>query len=56
MFNEREVIVMNVSKNLIDIIDLSTYEIRSYPHEYSFPDTVYMEIHLFHNTKIFCIQ
>jgi hypothetical protein len=55
MFNEREVIAMNVKDNLIDIVDLLTHAIRSYPHQYVFEDTSSMEIFVFNDSKIFSI-
>lgn len=55
MFNEREVIVMNVHESKIQVIDLCTNTIRSYDHKYAFPDTSYMDIYVFQDTKTFCI-
>jgi hypothetical protein len=55
MFNEREVIVLNVKESTIEIVDLVTHTIRSYPHQYNSDDTASMEIYDFNDSKLFCV-
>lgn len=56
MFNEREVIVLNVAKGEIEIIDLANYETRTKKHSFTYPDTSYMQIHTFYDTRLLCVQ
>jgi hypothetical protein len=55
MFNEREVIVMNVAEGSIEVIDLLTHKVKAYGHDFSFEDTAGMEILVFNDSKLFCI-
>ena len=55
MFNEREVIVMNVAEGSIEVIDLLTHNVKAYGHDFSFEDTAGMEILVFNDSKLFCI-
>jgi hypothetical protein len=55
MFNEREVIVMNVRENLIEVVDLLTHSVRAYPHQYVFEDTSSMNLLVFNDSKLFCV-
>lgn len=55
MFNEREVIVMNVAEGSIEVIDLLTHIVKAYRHDFSFEDTASMEILVFNDSKLFCI-
>ena len=38
-FRENEVIIVNLHKSQIEIIDLKNYETRTHPHYFSFVDT-----------------
>lgn len=55
MFNEREVIVLNVSAGQIEVVDLLTHSIRSSPHTFAYEDTASMEIMVFNDSKLFCV-
>ena len=55
MINEREVIVMDVPKSHIDIINLEDRKVRSIEHQYLFEDVAQMCIQTFYDTKMFCI-
>ena len=55
-FRENEVIVVNINKAQIEIIDLSSYETRTHPHYFSFGDTTGLEIQTFYDTRLLCIQ
>lgn len=55
MLNEREVIVMYVPDQHIDIINLETKTVRSINHEYLFDDVAQMTIETFYDTKLFAI-
>jgi hypothetical protein len=55
MFNEREVIVLNVAAAAIEVVDLLTHTLRSYPHTFAFEDTAAMEILVFNDSKLFCV-
>ena len=55
MINEREVIVMDVPRNHIDIINLEEKKVRSIDHQYLFEDVAQMVIETFYETKLFAI-
>lgn len=55
MFNEREVIVLNPKDKVIEVVDLHTHTVSSYPHEFVYDSTAYMEIYVFNDSKIFSV-
>ena len=55
MFNEREVIVLNVGEGNIEVIDLLTHTFKSYTHDFSFENTASMDILVFNDSKLFCV-
>ena len=55
MMNDKEVIVLNVKEQKIDIINLETHKILQVNHAYLFEDTASMEIKTFSETRYFAI-
>jgi hypothetical protein len=55
-FSEKEVIVPNVTKGQLEIIDLTNYQTRTHPHEFTFPDSASLELHAFYDTRYLCVQ
>ena len=53
--NEKEVIVLNVPEQKIDIIDLSTKNVNQISHQYLFEDTASMQLETFADTQMFCV-
>ena len=45
-----------MAKETIEVINLTTHEIKAYPHQYSFSDTASMDIHTFYDTRFLCIE
>lgn len=55
-FNDREVIVLNPSKGFVEVVDVTTHEIKEIPHQFAFEDTSQMDLITFPDTKYFCVQ
>lgn len=55
MPTEKEVIVLNVPNQTIDLLNLETHHITRVNHQYLFEDTTSMAIFTFPFTKYFCI-
>lgn len=56
MLNEREVIVLNVPENKIDVINLKEQKVViSVNHQYLFEDVAQMKIETFPEKRLFCV-
>ena len=53
--SDREVIILNVQKGLIEIINLQTKNVFELKHDFIVEETVFTTIETFSETNLFCI-
>lgn len=56
LFDQSEIIVLNVTAGTIEIINLNNHEIVSHKHAYSFSNTSHMDLHTFYDSRLLCVQ